>query len=83
MRMNETHNKARVRKLVSSAFPFQGGQKQWHTLLPLPFSFTLEYVIRMAWDIRDGSSLSGTHQLLVCVDEANSLIKNIERHEEK
>jgi hypothetical protein len=44
MRLSETHNKVRIGKNLSDAFPIQNGMKQ-DALLPLLFNFSREYAI--------------------------------------
>jgi hypothetical protein len=55
-------------KNLSGMFPIRNGLKQ-EALLPLFFSFALEYVIRRVQVIQDGLKLYGTHQLLVYDDD--------------
>jgi hypothetical protein len=46
MCLNETYSKVRIGKLLYDKFPIQNGLKQGDALLPLLFSFSLEYAIR-------------------------------------
>jgi hypothetical protein len=46
MCLNETYSKVHIGKLLCDKFPIQNGLKQGDALLPLLFSFALEYSIR-------------------------------------
>ena len=53
--------------------------------MPLLFNFALECVIRRVQVNQDGLQLSGTHQLLVYVDDVNVLggsVHNIKKNTE-
>ena len=53
-------------------FPIKNGLIQ-DVLLPLLFSFIMQYTIRRVQVKQDGLKLNGTHQLLVYADDINIL----------
>jgi hypothetical protein len=60
MCLTETYSKVHIVKHLSDMFPIQNGLKQGDTLSPLPFNFSLEYVIRKQQENQVGLKLSGT-----------------------
>jgi len=65
--------------------PIRNGLKQGNALLLLFFNFALECAIRRVQVNQDGLKLSGTHQLLVYVDDVNVLggsVHNIKKNTE-
>jgi hypothetical protein len=63
---------------LSELFPIQNGLKQGDVLLPLLFSYVLEYAIRKVQENHMGMKFDGTHQLLDYTDDVNLLGDNIE-----
>jgi len=65
--------------------PIRNGLKQGDALLPLLFNFALECAIMRVQVNQDGLKLSGTHRLLVYVDDVNVLsgsVHNIKKNTE-
>jgi hypothetical protein len=85
MCLNETYSKVRIDKYLSDTFPILNGLKQGDALLPLHFSFALQYAIRKVQENQVGMKLNGTHQLLVYADDVDLLgddIHTIEKNTE-
>jgi hypothetical protein len=60
---------------LSDNLPIQNDLKEGNALLPLLFTFPLEYAIRKVWKNQVGLKLDGTHQLL-----AHAYDMNKEKH---
>jgi hypothetical protein len=72
MCLNETYSKIRVGKFLSDEFPIQNGLNQGDVLLPLIFTFALEYAIRevqkmkLVWNLMGHISYWSMLMMLIC-----------------
>jgi hypothetical protein len=78
MCLNEIYSKLCVGKHLSDTFSIQNGTLQGDALSPLLFSFALENAIMKVQKNQVRLKFSGTHQLLVCVNDINLLGDNID-----
>ena len=69
--VNEIYSINLVGSRLSDMFPFKNDLKQGDALLPLLFSFFLEYTIRRVQINQDGFKLNDTQELLFYVDYVN------------
>jgi len=85
MCLNETYCRIQFSKHLSDMLPVRNGLKEGDVLSPLLFNFALEYALRKVQAHQDDLKLNGTHQLLVYVEEVNTLggsIHTIEKNTE-
>ena len=77
MCLNDTSSRVQVGRHLSDMFPVRNCLKQGAALLPLLFSFALEYAIRRVRANQDGLKFSGTHQLLVYTGDVSILAGSV------
>jgi hypothetical protein len=76
--LNKTYSKDSICKQLSDRFLIHKGLKQGEALLPMLFSFDLEYAIMKAQENQVGLKLNRTHQLLSYAGDVNQLGDNID-----
>jgi len=62
---------------LAATLPVQSGLKQGDALLPLLFTFALDYAIRNVQVNLEGLEFCGTHQLCPCAGNFNLLGRNL------
>jgi hypothetical protein len=72
------YSEVRIGKHLSDTFTIQNGLKQGNDLLPLLFSFALEYAFRNIQENQVELKLNGTRWLLAYADDVNLLGDNID-----
>jgi hypothetical protein len=80
MCFNKTYSTLHTGKYHSESdkFPIQNDLEHGDALSPLLFNFTLEYAISRIQENQEGLKLNGTHQLLACGDNLNTVGENID-----
>ena len=73
MCLNETYSRVWVGKHLSDMFPIKNDLKKGEALVPLLFNFASDYAISRVQANQQSLKLNMTDQLLVYVDDVNTL----------
>jgi hypothetical protein len=67
---------------ICDNFTIQNGLKQGEALSPLLLNLAQEFAIRRVQENQEGLKMTGTHHLLVYVDDVNILGENVQKNTE-